>query len=369
MATRPNLLGTYFGLVNPLTAFSTAQKAVGEILDPNVDFLSGVSSPLHYYPKGVPTATNQTTTSTASRTSGSDSGEYVAGASTGSYGGGGGGGSTAPSYSAADLAYLDDQQARLVRQQQSADTTLNNGITQLNDSYQGEVNSANTNQSRALSDFATKREDTTRGKDAAITRTNTNARTLADSVRRRLGMASGSGSSAYQLAAPNAVAREASKNRTGVVENYGKNFRDLDTGETRVKQDFASLLENLGRQRASRESDFRAGILDKKNQIDGSLAEVARQRALLLGGGYDQVRSAMAPYAGAIDSRQSELDGLFNRFRQPFDVKPVDVSTPNLRDYTVDRAAINANNAGGAENYSPYAQFLKKGNEEEEQYI
>lgn len=363
MSRTPNYFGTALGLMNPFTTLTTLDALYGDIVDPNTDVIPGVSNPFPHSNNNLD-PNGWTSTYTPSKTQGATDTRDTSGA----YTGGTGGGSTAPAYDPADLAYLDDQAGRLQRQQASADTTLNNGLTQLNDSYTGEVNTANTNQSRALSDFGVKREDTTRAKDSAINRTNTNARTLADSVRRRLGMASGSGSSAYQLAAPNAVAREASKNRTGVQESYGKNFRDLDTGETRVKQDFASLLDSLGRQRASRESDFRSGILDKKNQIDGSLAEIARQRALLLGGGYDQVKSAMAPYASAIDTRQSELDGLFNRFRTPFEVKPVDVSTPNLRDYTVDRAAINANQTQGVEPYSPYSQFLKK-NTEEEQYV
>lgn len=274
-----------------------------------------------------------------------------------------------PAYDPADLAYLDDQKARLERQLASADSTLNSGLTQLGDSYNQEVNSANTRQSRALQDYGVKREDTTRAKDGALNRVNTNARTLADSLRRRIGMASGSSSSAYQLAAPDAVSREASKNRTGVVENFGQNFRDLEQGENRLKADFADLLKNLDAQRKNRESDFRAGILERKNAIDGSLAEVARQRALLLGGGYNQVRSAMAPYASAIDSRQAELDGLFSKYRTPFEVKPIDTSTPNLRDYTVDRAEINANNTQGVDAYSPYGNFLRRSTEEDEQYL
>lgn len=279
----------------------------------------------------------------------------------------GGSGAVAPAYSSADLAYLQDQQARLERQRQSAGTTLKNGLTQLGDSYNREVTGANSERSRALRNYGLQREDTERGKDRAINRVDTNARTLADSLRRRIGMASGSNSSAYQITAPSAVARNASIDRTGVVEDYGQNFRNLGIAEEDAKSQYQQMLEDLEAQRKQRESDFRAGVLDQYNQIDNNLAEVARQRALLQGGGYDQVRQAMQPYSSAIDSRQSQLDGLFDRFRTPFERKPVNVQTPSLRDYTVDRATIGGGSQGqgGLDQYAPYRRPFAQDDDEQ----
>lgn len=281
------------------------------------------------------------------------------------YGVGGGGAGGGASYNPADLAYLDDQQGRLQRQQASIDAAERNGITQLQDSYNKEVSGANTRRSQALEDFATKRSDTERAKDSAIGRVDSNARTLADSLRRRIGMASGSGSSAYQITAPGAVARDASMNRTGVLENFGTNLRDLTTSENRAKTAFEELLADLDAQRRTRESEFKAGILDRRNQVDSSLAEIARQRALVRGGGYDQVRTAMSPYASAIDARQSQIDTLFDKYRTPYNVKQIDVRTPDLKDYTVDRAAINANTEAGTQD--PYSPYRKPFQEDEEQ--
>jgi len=258
------------------------------------------------------------------------------------------------SYNPADIAYLDDQIARLQRQHGSADTALNNGLTQLQDSYNREVQGANTRQNQTMQDFTTKETDTTRAKDSALTRTNENARTLAEGLRRRLGLASGSGSSAFQFAAPGAVAKMATENRTGVLENFGANFRDLNTSRDRVKSQYEEMLADLEAQRKTRESDFRSGILEKKNQIDNSLSEVARQKALALGGGYAQAKAAMAPYAGAIDSRQAEIDNLFNKFRTPFAQKAVDTTAPTLRDYMVDRANISSGQPGPQDPTAPY---------------
>lgn len=316
---------------------------------------AGTAQPVAYQSQGV---------STTGAWDGSGYGSYTTGGGTSGYSA-----PAAPTYDPGDLAYLNDQEARLNTQMGSADRAYNSGLTQLSDSYNREVNSANSNQSRALQDFGVKREDTTRSKDQAIGRVDSNARTLANSLRQRIGLASGSGSSAYQITAPGAVAREATQDRTGVVENFGVNFRNLDTGEKRVKEDFMSLLSDLEAQRKTRQSDFEGGILDRKNQISGSLAEVARQRALLLGGGYTEAKTAMAPYTSAIDSRQGEIDGLFDKYRTPFQVKAVDTSTPSLRDYMVDKTAINANNTQGQDPTAPYGNFLRRDLEEENQLV
>ncbi len=295
-----------------------------------------------------------------------DGNSYYTGGSTGSsapavtYGSDG----ASSAQSSGDWAYLDDQQRQLDAQSGLIDQTERNGLTQLGDSYNREVSGANTKQSRALEDFQTKRTDTALAKDSAIGRVNTNARTLGDSLRRRIGMASGSGSSAYQITAPGAVARDASKNRTGVVENFGQNVRDLDTTEKRVKDDFTTLLQDLLAQKSSRESDFMSGVLGQRNQVDASRAEIARQRALLQGGGYGQVKEAMSPFSNAISARQSEIGGLFDKYRTPFQVKEVNVNAPNLRDYTTERAQIGGGTQTEADPYAPYGNFIKKTNDE-----
>jgi hypothetical protein len=269
---------------------------------------------------------------------------------------------SAPAYNADDLAYLNDQESQLKRLLASAQGTLGTGLTGLTDSFNRETSTANQARSRALENFGIQREDTTRAKQTALGGVDTNARTLNDSLRRILGMASGSGSSAYQFAAPNAVARQASQQRTGVLGDYAENDRNITLSEDRAKLDFSSLLDDLERQRRAKESELRAGVAAREQGINTDLANVAGERAKLIGGGYGAVRIAQQPYQNAINSRQSEIDSLFERFRSPMlTPQAVNVQTPELRNYLVDRSAINANaQAGSPETYSPYSQFLRK---------
>lgn len=269
------------------------------------------------------------------------------------------------SANSADLAYLDDQEARLNKQLGRTGTTLSQGLSQLLNTYNKEVSGVNQNRERELERFGLQREDTESGRASAIGTVDSNARTLANSVRRILGLASGSGSSAYQLAAPSAIARDASTKRTGVLENYGRNLRDITLAEDNAKEDFESLLEELADQRKQKEGALRSGIEDERIRLNEYLTDLARERSTLQGGGYSEARAASRPYESAIDRSMGNIDNIFNKYMNPtYDVRKINVELPELRDYMVDRASINANRAGGTDPYSPYGQPLKKKTEE-----
>lgn len=285
----------------------------------------------------------------------------------GSGGGGGGGRGGSGGYDAsADLAYLDSQENTLRNLLGRSSNTLNQGLTNLNDSYNRQVSGVNQNRSRALEDFGVRREDTTRGKDAALGKVDTNARTLNDSLRRILGMAAGSGSSAYQYAAPEAVARQASGQRGEVLSNYGENERNLGLAERRAEEDFKAALDDLFQQRQGKERELRSGVLESEQDIQRQLGDLSGQRAQLRGGGAGAIRAAQAPYEAGISDRQSQIDRLFDQFRSPMlTPREVTVQTPQLRDYLVDRAGINANQqADEPMRNSPYSYFLRRNQDE-----
>ena len=279
----------------------------------------------------------------------------------------GGGGSSASSYNPADLAYLDDQQSRLERQLGRTNTYLTQGLAELMDSYNKSRTSANQQRGRELENLGLQREDTTRKKDSTLDRVNTGARTLADSLRRKIGMASGSGSSAYQIAAPGAVARQASEQRGDVMEDFGTNFRNLDLTERRANEDYNTLFESLESDKKSRERALRQGIEEQRLGVDQSLAELARQRALVQGGGYDQVKQAMSKYTDRMTDREKTIDSLFNKYRSVGKFQPVKVNMPQLQDYTFDKAAVQANQQAGTQD--PYAPYRPQMMDDEEQFL
>jgi hypothetical protein len=263
---------------------------------------------------------------------------------------------------AQDLAYLDDQEGSLRGMLTSAQKTLDNGLTQIGDTYNKEVGRTTEQKTAAGQQYATKREDTTRDKQSALGRVDAGARTLSDSVRRMLGMASGQNSSAFQEAAPGMITRDATIKRGAQNETFGRNLRDIDTAETSTNNSFEQYLQDLGEQKKTKESGLREGVLGQEQQIYNNLGQIARDREAVKGGTYGSMRSASAPYQAEASARQSALDGLFAQFRTPFQTKDVAVQAPNLSDYTVDRTTLNANAQAGTQGdpSSPYSQFLKK---------
>jgi len=281
---------------------------------------------------------NATAAAQALANSGGQSGAYS--------GGSGASGGRSSADIQADLAYLDEQAGMLRSMLARSGNTLNNGITQINDDFNKRTTQANQDRSFANEKFTNQLTDTTKGQQSALGKVDTNARTLANSVRQRIGRASGSGSSAYQITAPDAITREASQDRTEVQENFGQNFRDIDVSKRQAETEFERYLSELADKRKMAESGLREGVLSEEQRIHGNLADIERQKAAARGGGYSQIRAAGANNVAEANSRQSQIDQLFNQYRTPFnDVKGVTVNNPQLRDYAVNSAAIGGNQA------------------------
>lgn len=298
---------------------------------------------------------------------GSNSGYSSGGGSGSRGGGGGGGGGAAAADKAAAVAYLNSQQSNLDRQMGRTGTTLEQGLTRLTNDYNSKYNTGSQNRARALEDLGIQRKDTDAAKDKSIDKVNTNARVLADSLRRKIGLASGSGSSAYQITAPGAVARDASTERGDVLGTFAQNYRSLDMADKRTKEDYEKLFADLAGQRQQGEYSLRQGVENTRNEISQRLADVAAKRAAANGGGLSQQMAASQGYEADIAARERAIDGLFGQYVKPIAMREVQAQTPELAQYLVDRAAIQANAASGTQDpYAPYSNLLKKGQDDVE---
>lgn len=282
--------------------------------------------------------------------------DYYAPAGGGTGGGGGG-------YTAQDDAYYSSAVDQLNRLLQSSNTQRDQGLSNIGTSYNNSLSRTNEDQSNVLSKYATQRQDTAQGKLGAIGKVDAGARNTYQSLQRLLGLGGAGVSSAAQIAAPWAVSRQASQQRSGVFDTYGRNLRDLDTAETDAKSQFSRVLQDLLGQKQNKEEDFTRGILQQQQGIYGQLADVNAQRAAAQGG---NVAAARAPYEAQINERMSQLDNLFNQFRQPaYNVAPVNVRTPELANYTVDPTRIGQQqqNPDVDQSLLPYLAQLKKQNQ------
>lgn len=337
-----------------------AADLVKDVIDPKTDVIPGVGRDQDpSRPGNVPSA--NTTIAGSASPSGNTGYQGSSGAYQGSNAAYAASQRAAAQEKADTLGFLNDQEGNLRGLLGMIGQQRDQGLTAIGDDFDRESSRANERQSQALQGYATQREDTNKSKLEGFNKVNTNARTGLQSLQRILGMAAGTGSSAFKIAAPGAVSRDATMRRNDVNETYGQNLRDIDTAENNTKISFKNLLDDLLRQRKGKESDLLRGINQQEQEVYGDLADVATQRAQANGGNYAAARAAAAPYQAEINNRKANLANIFNQYRTPYTVQDVKVETPDLKDYTVDRAELNAQQASGVSgDNSPYSQFLKR---------
>jgi hypothetical protein len=339
-------VGAYNDLVTPGTGSSTVTNAGRSITDRN-----------QVYTGGLPFDGNPSFTQVAGLNTGGGAPSQPGGnggqidsapiSNNGGYWVGGQNYGSAGNYQASQVnqtnAMLDDQTSKTQRLLGSLGTQKQQGLQKLSDSY-------NTEKLAGELQYGQQVEDNTRQKLSAFNKVDTNARTAYNSLKRLLGLSGGPNQSALKFAAPDAIARVASQERGDQVENYALNDRNIENAKT-------SFLQDLLNKKNERESDFLKGIMSQEQSINSDLGDIAAQRAQVNGGNYEAIRAARSPFQNVINQRQSDIDNLFNQYNTPFNANK---TLATLNQFNVDKAAINANKASGGEEYSPYAQPLRK---------
>lgn len=280
-------------------------------------------------------------------------------------GGGGGGGYAAPAAPQPDheaVAYWNDAISSLQRLLSSTNVQKEQGLAGLANSYNRNLGDLNEQESTALRNYGIKRDDTQKGRQTSLRQIDTSARQGNEGLRRLFQLAGAAGSSAATMVAPNAVARDASTKRSGALETFGRNLRDIDLAEGDAKAGFVRGRRDLDSQKREKEQSFIEGILNMQNDLQSKLSNAVTQKGIANGGTYSGLAGARAQYQGAINQNQNQLNNLFNQYRDPqFNVKPVEVRTPNLAQYTVDPTTIDLaqQNPGIPEELLPYLPALR----------
>lgn len=272
-------------------------------------------------------------------------GRGSAGYSSGS--GGSGGGSNARA-TADTLSFLNDQANQLRALLGRADTALSQGLQRNNDEFDRNVGEATSDRDR-------KNIEQNQGKLSAYERINRNAGTGYRSLAQIIGRAAGTGSSAFRELLPDVIGKDTSSKRQQTTETFGQNLSKIEAG-------FQGVLADLRRQQREKEEQIRAGIEERKQGVLGQLSENAGRQAEARGGGYAAVRAAQAPLQQQIEGSRNAVEALFGQFRTPYSRQELN---PQLAEFTTDRSQINARNQGATDPSNPYAELLRKRQQEE----
>ena len=221
--------------------------------------------------------------------------------------------------------------------------TRQQGEQQLDTTYN---NSKTTGEAKYNAQDVTNLQD----REKALGKVDTNARTGYNSLKRLLGLSGSANQSALKFAAPNAIARVASGERQDQLDNYGKNAAAVQNSRT-------SFLEGLKNEYDQNKSNFLRGLFEQENDTQAKIGELEMQKAALNGGNYEGIRAAYAPYQSTIDQNNAKIGQIFEQYKAPLKTQ---ANLASMNDFNVDKAAIGADKSMGGEEYSPYAQFLKR---------
>ncbi len=267
---------------------------------------------------------------------------------------------TAPAYSQDDYDYYTDQIGLGDQQLIDADENQQIGYDAADSTYTTDYNKATGVRGDQIEDFNVVDADSKAGKNKALGKVDDSAYSLANMLRRVIGAASGSGSSAYQINAPQAVSNISDEQRTGVLESFGRNERNLATSRQRATTAFEQLLQDLLTNKSMSKASTQASVLGNKQGIWESQANMAGDQAKLIGGDYSAIQAVQQPYLDKIQGATDTIQGLPANYLNQKPTQAVKVNTPKLSDYTVDRPSVNVERQSGGATSSPYSYFLKK---------
>jgi len=268
-----------------------------------------------------------------------------------------GSGATAPV--ADDVAFLDDQEAQLRALLGRVDTNQTQALQRNQDEYDTQYGEAGRDKERAYAGYADQKIAQNQGKLGAQNTNYRNANNGYRSLSQIIGRAAGRGSSAFREMLPNVIGKDLSSKQRATSETFGRNLQGIDKAQGDYDLSFAGVIADLLKQRNDNEYNTKSAFEEKRQGINAQLAQNAGQRELVRGGGYAQVKAAQDPFQNAINTSRDTVEGFFNQYRTPYVRQQAVASTPELAQYTTDRASINAQAQGGDSN-NPYAALLRK---------
>lgn len=272
-----------------------------------------------------------------------------------------GGGSAASQYSAADEQAAYDDQIRALEQLLGyTNTQRDAGLASMIDRFNSEKRTLDDQRARAMEGYRVKETENAQAKERGLGEVDSFANSSYRNLQRLLqGGNAGSSSVARELM-PYLVSKAATTRRTGVFDTSGQNARNIDMAKGDAEYQYGMNVQDLENNRKSSEQAFRENILNKQNELGGSLRDLQIKRAMANGKGYAAARAAGDAAQAGITDRQNQLASLFGQYKPTFTAKAMNTKTPELGKYTVDQAAINNSDKNLPAESSYYQTMLKK---------
>lgn len=233
------------------------------------------------------------------------------------------------------------------------DTQRNSGLSGIDSSYQNALNQLLLGRNRGEQSYNTNVQDTKTGYVGAKNTIGAQAGTALNGLQRLLGSRGAGGGSAYNIAAPQAVARGATLQRADVGGDFSQNMRALDSNWNNFLQDYGNQVNSAGSQRDQARQGLEGTINTNRGTLLQSLAQLQAQRAEAAGGNPAQ---AAQPY---IDQANQALDQAARYTVAPINYQTQAYNAPSLASYNpAPQPTASFSKQGGSDYFSPYLSTL-----------
>jgi hypothetical protein len=181
-----------------------------------------------------------------------------------------------------------------------------------------------------------------------------------NSLQRLLQGANAGNSSVARELIPYLVSKGAGQRRQGVFDQAGKNDQAIASARADATDQYNMSNEDLGNQRKQQEQNFRQSILQKQNELAAQKSALQTQGALATGADYASAKAAAASTQAGMADRTAQLSALFGQFQPTYTERQMNLKTPELGQFVVDKANIQSQGQGTPAESSYYMNQLKK---------
>jgi len=228
------------------------------------------------------------------------------------------------------------------------------GNSAIDSSYQNALNQLLLGRNQSQNAYDTSKQQATQGYVGAKNTIGTNAGASLQGLQRLLGSRGAGGSSAFNQAAPEAVARQATQQRAEAGNQFGQNNQALDTNWNNYLTGYNNSVADVGNQRDQQRQGLQSNIENNRATLLQSLAQLTAQRSQAQGG------NGVAESQPFLD----QANGILNA-QSSYNVAPINYQTqaynaPDLASYTTNPQAAPTFQGQPAQNdyFSPYLSTL-----------
>lgn len=260
--------------------------------------------------------------------------------------------------------FLGDRKTELEELLGRTGTLEKQGLDKILRAYDDEKTRAENDKTKQMGDYSDLETEQGTNKVSSFEKLNQGANQAYRSLAQIIGRGAGTGSSAFRDLLPNAIGNQVSSGREGVLQDYGQNMQKIGKSKKEYESSFEEVLRDLLNQKTASEGSFKSGLDTERQNVNLQLMEVLRQNQLNEDpkSKYETVRAAIEPYKAANTKLSNNIDNYYEQYKPTMTPKAAVINKPDLGQFTVDRANINAQNQGIVDN--PYASLLRKRLEE-----